>query len=157
MKTLITLLLAIVAAAAHPTTIAFKELPELVALADHIVVGKVIKVDAVKANGEVTTDPGTNTGPGRGNTIRYHVAIDKNAILKTSASSIPDLIVIKEWPMWHLGLGTQAQLYDGKTFIFLLKGPEYQWVYPGGFERPLSERPLIEKLIQTPPRAATPR
>ena len=58
------------------------DLKVLVAKADYIVLGKVVKVDMIDANGHEIVDEKAMTEPHSGKTIRYHVVIDSNKTLK---------------------------------------------------------------------------
>jgi hypothetical protein len=134
------------------TQIAFKDLTNLVAEADHVFVGTVTKVDMVDGQGQPVTDKTARTGPGSPNQLRLHVTLDTNRILATTAK-LPAVIVIPLWRRWHDTLGNRMQETQGKTHIFLLKGPDFQPVYHGLFMRELSEQAEVESLLK-PKRAA---
>lgn len=125
-----------------------KELRELVKDADHIIGGKVIKVDMVDENGNFITDEKARTGPGSTNTIRLHLRVDKKLILKTTKETTPDIIVVNLWQMWHFTLGHIKENELNKDRIFLLKGNNYEEVYPMAFLRDISEKEEILKLLK---------
>jgi hypothetical protein len=132
---------------AQATQIAFKDLTNLVAEADHVFVGTVTRVDMVDGQGQPVTDKTARTGPGNPNQLRLHVAVDTNRILATTAK-LPSVIVVPLWGKWHDTLGNRQQEVQGKTYIFLLKGPDFQPGYPAGFMRALPEQAEIEALLK---------
>ncbi len=132
--------------AANATSLPYRYLWELVWESDHIVIAKINKVQMVDENGDEVTDSEARTGTGIKNEIRLHVTLIKDGILKTSMDNFPKEMVIPSWKAWHSTLGTQKRL-EGETRIFLLKGKELQPVYPGGFQRTVSQRAEIEKLL----------
>jgi len=145
--------------AAHATQVPHKELSELLADADHVLVGKVVKVDMVDRNGKQLRSREARTGPVLRNQLRLHVEIVKDGILKTNGDKEIKELIIPLWQAWHYRLGQWRDLAEGKTFIFLLKGKNYQRVYPGLFLRQMSDREEIERLLkqekmQKKPRAA---
>jgi hypothetical protein len=128
------------------TTIIPKSLTNLVADADHVLVGKVTLVDMVDGNGKQVTDLEAHTGPALSNVIRLHVDVETNGVLYTTSQQVPAGIVIPLWPMWHYSL-RQIKKVEGTVGIFLLKGKDFGAVYPGGFHRDLSEKAEIEALL----------
>jgi hypothetical protein len=141
-------LLAVACALAGATKVPSKQLEELVAAADHIFVARIEKVDMVDRQGRELFEG--QTGPGRGNTIRFHLTVQKGAVLKTNSQTVPDHVLLPLWQAWHYSLATQRRIFEGQTYIFLLKGEDYKWVYPAGFNRPLSEKAKIEHLLKGP-------
>jgi hypothetical protein len=132
-------------APALATRVTPKGLEELVASADHILVARIDKVDMVDLKGKELLEG--RTGPGHTNTIRFHLTIEKGGVLKSAGDPVPDQVLLRLWPEWHYTLATLRKQFQGQTYIFLLKGPDYQWVYPAGFNRPLSEKADIERLL----------
>jgi hypothetical protein len=148
MKTLLFLpLLAFVLSHAEATSLRPKKLPDLVAESDHILIATVTKVEMIDKSGKELTDPEAQTGPDSDNTLRLHLRIKQDGILKTNKKAPPETITIALWQMAILSLG-QWKPDEGKEFIFLLKGDHYTWVYPSGFIQLLSKRGEIEQLIR---------
>lgn len=83
----------------------------------------------------------------RGNTIRLHVSIDASNILYTTATKTPSSLTIPLWGAWNYRL-RQIKETEGQSYIFLLKGSNYEAVYYAGFRRLLSDRGEVEKLIK---------
>ncbi len=131
--------------AANATQVKPRELSKLVSESDHIIIAKVTKVQMVDENENEVTDPEGRTGPGLENEIRLHVTITKDGILKTTKDNPPEKLVIPLWKWWHFTLGNRKEL-EGKTLIFLLKGEDFQSVYPMLFIRQLSEKREIVRL-----------
>jgi hypothetical protein len=146
---LIITLFFMVAHAGQATMVPRKELSELVADADHVLIAKVVKVEMVDGDGRKVRDRAARTGPGRDNEIRFHLALQEDGLLKTNKKQVPDRIVVPLWKMWHYELGEVIDIVEGNTYIFLLKGEKFLPVYYNNFERPLSEKPHIEKLLLT--------
>jgi hypothetical protein len=97
------------------------------------------------------SNPWARTGPGSSNQIRMRVKIDRQNVLKTDRTELPDFITIGEWQMWH---GSHNNWMEddnvGQSYIFLLKGGEMRWVYPRDYRRDLDEKAQIEQLIRRP-------
>ncbi len=127
--------------------VASRSLTNLVADADHVIIGRITLVDMVDEKGRAITNIEARTGPFLQNTIRFHVRIETNGILVTTAKHVPETIMISLWSAWHYSLGQIKELEGTESRIFLLKGPEFRFVYPDGFDRPLSERAEIERLL----------
>jgi hypothetical protein len=133
--------------ATFSTTVPPRPLPDLVKAADHVLIGKVVNVDMVDAKGNPIVNNDARTGPGEGNVIRLHVVVEENGVLKTTAKAVPRTIVIRLWTEWHFSLGQWKTEALDKRYIFLLKGDDFQWVYPMGFLRDPSEKDEILKLL----------
>lgn len=133
---------------AQGTQIKRTPLAELVAQAEYIVVGKVVKVDIVDAAGHELADPNARTGPMQGNTIRLHVVVERRNIIKGDRKKIPTKLIVPEWPEWHATLGNEQRRAAGKSFIFLLKGKDYSPVSAPESVRDITERVEIEKLVK---------
>lgn len=135
------------ATATFSTTVPPRPLPDLVKAADHVLIGTVVNVDMVDAKGNPITNNNARTGPGIGNVIRLHVVVEESGVLKTNAKAVPQTIVIRHWTEWHFSLGQWKSEALDKRYIFLLKGEDYQWVYPMGFLRDPSEKDEILRLL----------
>lgn len=131
------------------TSIPPKELTELVADSDHILIGKVIKVDMIDGQDRQVTGKEARTGPGLDNLIRLHVQVEADGYLRSNRPKVAQTLVIPLWSAWHYSLDRWKE-EQGKSFLFLLKGPEYEKVYPALFMRSLDERAKIEKLLGEP-------
>ena len=139
----------------HATKVAEKTLPELIAEADHVVIGTVTAVKMHTGADLETTAPDSRTGPGLSNELRWTVTLDPAGVLYSTRKTVPKEITIRLWKKWHMNL-EGAKDHEGKTYILLLKGDDFQWVYPAFFYRELSERPEIEKLVDAKARPVTP-
>lgn len=148
MKRLLIALLALSPCLAAGTSVPPRSLTNLVADADHVIIGKVTLVDMVDDKGNQVTNLTARTGPGLPNKIRLQVSVETNGVLFTTADRVPPTLTISLWPLWHHTLEQIKGIEEGQTRIFLLKGPEFGFVYVGGFSRQLSERPEIERLIK---------
>lgn len=132
------------------TSIVPKSLPELVAEADHVLVGTVTRVSMHGADGGEITDPKAKTGPGLPNELRLHVTLDPKGVIKTDKSPLPSEIVVPLWKMWHSTFESVRAGREGQTRIFLLKGDPMELVYPGGCELGVEKRAEIETLLAAP-------
>ena len=126
-----------------------KDVRELVAESDHILIAAVIKVDLIDASGKELAGFEAETGPGIPNTLRLHLRPIDNGVLKTGKQPIPKAIIVELWREWHYSLSQWKHL-EGREMIFLLKGDKYTWVYPKDFILPISARGEIERLIREP-------
>ena len=147
MKALLVLLFFALPGMCMATSVMPKSLTNLVEDADHVVVGTVERIDMIDENGNEVTDDDARTGPGLKNTIRLHVSVQTNGVLYTTAEVVPKTVTISLWSAWHYSLG-QIKKTKGEEAIFLLKGDEFQFVYPCLFRRSLSEREQIERLVK---------
>lgn len=143
--TILLLLCLVVSHHAVATQIDNKPLDELVAMAEHIIIGHVASVDMIDTNEKVIDDDTAMTGPGSGNTIRLH--IDVASVLKTNAKTVPKRITISLWRIWQYSLGQVKAGSLGQDEIYLLKGIDFHPVYPGLFRRGLNEEELIDVLV----------
>lgn len=132
------------------TKIPEKPLIDMVAESDHVLIGKVNAVDMVDGAGQEVTDLNGRTGPGYANTIRLRVAVHRDGILKTNKADTPNMLTISLWKGWIDTLGDMQHL-KGKEYIFLLRGDDYQMVYPSGSCQELSKLNEIEKMIRGKP------
>jgi hypothetical protein len=130
------------------TQVPGRDLFSLLEEADHVLICKVEKVQMVNEDGQEILDEKASTGPGVPNQLLLHLVVAENGVLKTNAKQIPDKRILPLWKRWHDTLKYCIERYEGKEFIFLLKGEDFQWVYPAGFSRRLSERSDIEKILQ---------
>ena len=136
------------ATVANATQVQERKLSALVKEADHVLGGKIIKVDMIDKDGNEIADEKARTGPGLSNTIRLHIKVDKKLILKTTKEVTPDIIVIDLWQKWHFSLGQIKKNELNADRIFLLKGDNYKRVYPIAFMRNISEKEEILKLLK---------
>jgi hypothetical protein len=133
---------------AQATSIEPKSLKELVRDADHVVLGKVVKVEMIDKDGKEITDLRARTGPGLKTQIRLHVEAGKDGWLRTAKTNPPANVIIPLWQMWHYSLGHIKEAAEGEIGIFLLSGDNYLPVYPTGFHRPISEKSKILALLK---------
>ena len=145
---IITVLACLSQLTAQATKIIEKELPQLVAESDHVLVCKVVKVQMVDETGKEVTDRDARTGPGLKNELRLHVELEKGGVIKSNAKNVPEKLIIPLWQMWHASLGSSRDFYEGGVYVFLLKGADFRRVYAGGFQRDLSEKADIETIIR---------
>lgn len=148
MRSLVVGLITAVSTIAYGTQITPTPIAELVAKADYIFVGKIVKVDIVDQKGAQLADPKSRTGPGEGNTIRYHVVVDRKSIIKGNQKNIPKELIVPKWPRWHATLENEKPRVAGKNFIFLLAGKDLAPVSAPESVREMSERETIEKLVK---------
>ena len=130
------------------TSVMPKSLTNLVAEADHVVIGKVTVVDMIDDEGHQVTNLSARTGPDLPNTIRLNVTVQTNGVLFTTATQVPQNLTIPLWPAWHHTLEQIKGIEEGQTRIFLLKGSSFGFAYVAGCSRELSERPEIERLLK---------
>ncbi|MGO1000984.1 hypothetical protein [Lysobacter sp. CA196] len=147
MRYLLALFALLLADAACATSVLPKPLKEMVREADHVVVATVESVDMVGGRGKPITDPRARTGPGSKNRMRFNLRIKE--LLFTRSPALPPTLRVPLWSAWHYELGSMREQVTGSTGIFLLKGDDYQPVYPADFQRPLDEREQIERLLQS--------
>ncbi len=121
-------------------------LEELVYSADHILTGNIIKIDMVSKYGTKIVDDSAKTGPGIGNVIRFHIKVKKFHF--TNSMTLPETIIVPLDPMMHYSLGTikKHEPINGDDFLLLLKGPNFNALFPGVFARGLEEKEIIFKL-----------
>ncbi|MGJ7900830.1 hypothetical protein [Lysobacter sp. 1R34A] len=122
-----------------------KPLEEMVRHADHVVVATIESVDMVDGRGKPIVDPRARTGPGSKNQMRFNLRVKE--LLFTRSPMLPPTLRVPLWTAWHYELGNIQEQVTGSTGIFLLKGDDYQPVYPADFQRPLDERKEIERLL----------
>lgn len=130
-------------------------LEDLVRGADHILVGRVVVVDMVDALGRLIADEAQGTGPGLGNTIRLHIAVDE--VLITNAEDVPVLLKVPLDSFMHYRLGQvrSAHADSPVSILVLLKGHDFSPVIAGRFMWPLDDRAEALRLHaqRTRPRA----
>lgn len=147
MKYILALFVLLLAGAACATSVPLKPLEEMVREADHVVVATVESVDMVNGRGRPITDPQARTGPGSKNRMRFNLRVQE--LLFTRSPAPPPTLRVPLWTAWHYELGDIQEQVTGSTGIFLLKGGDYQPVYPADFQRPLDERKEIERLLRS--------
>lgn len=134
---------------ANATEIKPTDLKVLVANADYIVVGKVLKIDMVDSNGHEIKDPKARTGYKSGKIIRYHIVIDQKQVLKGNSKKIPPALILSDWSMWIKELGETKKDGEGKKCIFLLNALNFSPKPPAEFVRDISEKQEIEDILKT--------
>lgn len=131
---------------AQATSVEHLSLDELVRKADHVVLATVVEVDMVDRRGRQVTDPEARTGPGRGNTIRLHLAV--RDVLYSRELDVPATLVVPLWSAWHYTLGSITESAQGTQGIFLLEGERFLPAYPADFQRALEEREEILRILR---------
>jgi hypothetical protein len=129
------------------TSIQEKPLDELVAEADHVIVGRITRVSMRNWIGWNVRNLKARTGPGSKNEIRLHITVETNGVLKSGKKVFPRKLEVPLWRMWHYSLES-IKASEGETNIFLLKGETMERVYPRYFRRDLSEKAAILDLIK---------
>jgi hypothetical protein len=127
------------------TKIASKSIEELVRDSDHVIIAKVIRVEMIDAGGKLIIDKNARTGPGSDNQLQLILKVSKNGIIFSNVGKLPETVTVKLWKMRHLSIGGIKDFLN-KEYIFLLKGKDYQPIYPAMFKRNLTERKNIETL-----------
>ncbi len=148
MKLFIIILYAFLPWPLFATSVLPRSLTNLVADADHVFIGKVTLVDMVDKQGNQVTNLSARTGPGSFNKIRLHVSVETNGVLFSTAKQVPASLTVALWSMWHYSLGQIKDIEENQRSIFLLKGSNFDIVYPNGFSRALSEQAEIEQLLK---------
>lgn len=147
MRYVLALFALLFAGAAWATSVAPKPLEEMVRQADHVVVATIESVDMVDGRGKPIVDPRARTGPGLKNQMRFNLRVKE--LLFTRSPMLPPTLRVPLWAAWHYQLGSMQEQMTGSTGIFLLKGDDYQPVYPAYFQRALEEREEIERLLRS--------
>src|SRR5579859_2621467 len=117
-----------------------RPLKDLVAESDHIVIATIASVDMVDNQGK----------PELASTIRLHLAVQQDGVLKTGDENVPDKLVLSLFPIWDSSIGRLAK-EQGSKYIFLFNRDIHQSmcpVYPLGFFQEVSKQKDSEKLIQ---------
>jgi len=122
------------------------KLADILPDADHILLGHVVGVDMVNKQGTLVFDENAKTGLGTDNTIRMHVHIDE--ILYTTAKTTPKVIKIRLWQGWIYSLGQIKREAKDEKAIYLLKGSDYEIVFPGFFRRAVAEKEKMLRYIK---------
>lgn len=128
----------------YATSIESKRLEDLVLESDHVMVATVVKVDMVDGAGKAVEDVNAMTGPGLDTEIRLHLEVKE--VLFSESRQPPKRIMVRLWKAWNFQLG-DIQNNSSGTSIFLLKGEEYDPVYPAQFEQSLGKKEEILSLI----------
>ena len=149
MKAIVLLVMMCLPGLAMATSVVPKPLAEMVREADQIVVAKIVSVDMVDGRGRPVHDREARTGPGLSNRMRFN--LDVQEVLSTRKKLPSRKLRVPLWSRWHYSLGTLQDDLTGTTGIFLLKGDNYEPVYPAGFQRPLEEKREILRLIGARP------
>jgi len=121
-------------------------LEELVHSADHILTGNIIKIDMVDKYGTPIEDDSAGTGPGSGNVIRFHVKVKKFHF--TNSTKFPKKVIVPLDPDMHFTLGyiKSMEPINGRDFLLLLKGPNFNAPFIGVFSKSLEEKEAIFKI-----------
>lgn len=124
-----------------------KNLEELLALTDHVVVGVIERVDMLSGDGHEVTDLNAMNGH-KGNHIRLHIKVSE--YIESNAEKKPSHLVVEIWKASIVSLG-YMQKGVGEKVIFLLKGKEFSRAYDSYFTRNPSERDEIERILNNKP------
>ncbi|MDQ1813720.1 hypothetical protein RBA41_10425 [Massilia sp. CCM 9210] len=153
MKRFLAVALAVLPLAASASLPIQMSTDEMARKADHIAIGRVVKVDLIDKSERVSNDPKARTGPCMGNTIRLHVKIDK--VLATTAKEFPPQVLVPLDSFMHYSLGQVQSAHEGPALpaLYLLKGPSFLPVAPGKFHVGLDEQKKIMRIYATSPRA----
>ncbi|WP_454908833.1 hypothetical protein [Variovorax gossypii] len=118
-------------------------LAEMVAQADHVLVGHVVGVDMVDGSGLPIVDGQARTGPGLNNVIRLHVAVDETLI--TNAKRVPKKLLVPLDPLMHYSLEQirSAHQNDATPRLLLLEGSDFSSLKPGVFFLPVQEKDRV--------------
>lgn len=138
---------ALIGVEASATTIAHRGLMHHLRKADFVFVAQVVHVDLVDGQGAQILDPEAGTGPGLRNTLRLHLVRSKDGMIYSrSGEEPPTELIVPLWPMWHMSLEWQ-QRSIGRTSIFIVTGPPWALVYPGGCILDLERRAHVEETL----------
>ena len=137
----------------YATRISPTDLHILVNRSDYILIGQIEKVDMIDWQGQEVVDLDARTGPvmekENERTIRFHVKIDKESILKAKDDDIPEIITVPLWKMWHSELKYNKER-EGETVILLLKGNNFDPVSAPEYMKSIDERDQIEDILSDP-------
>lgn len=151
MKYIISIILALWTITAFGTEVDRKPISEITKEADHVFIGKITKIDYKDENGKILDEGGT--GPGCDAEIRAHIQVDQTQILKTSSLKIPDSLVVPYWNKFHYS-ADMMKILEGKSYVFCLKGENYERVYPAHWHYDLSYKEDIQMSIDGMPSQA---
>lgn len=131
-QVLLTLLVSI-SPIAHASLPLEASLSDLACGADHILVGRVIDVDMVNADGKIITDGEAMTGPGLGTSIRLHVEVLE--VIESNLETRPSILKVPLDPMMHYSLEQVRTVHErpSEPMLVFLRGNEHQPVIPGRF------------------------
>ena len=123
-------------------------LDKLVENTDHVLTGYVTGVDMIDGNGNQITDLSARTGPGIKNKIRLIVQVHKTHI--TNENVVPNEIAVPLDSAMHYSFGQikNAHSFDGRKFLVLLKGKDFQPAFSGVFMRSLKEKDKVIKMFK---------
>jgi hypothetical protein len=122
---------------------------ELIKKTDHILVGRIIGVDMIDANGKQITDPNSSTGPGIKSKIRLIITVDQ--VIQSNISVVPKTLYVPLDSFMHYSLGAIKEHYPEITEqrLILLSGSNFQPPVAGHFQRNLSEKDYFLNLYKT--------
>ena len=115
---------------------------------DHVLTGYVSGVDMIDGEGNQISDLKARTGPGSKNKIRLIIQVQK--VHLTSEKSFPNELAVPLASHLHYSFGQikKAHSFDGREFLILLKGKDFQPPFSGVFSRNLSELKEVVSLIK---------
>lgn len=139
-RTLISLAFALLPLHAGASRMPTMPLDEMTAQADHILIGHTVGFDMVDQSGNELFYEGAKTGPGEGNRIRLHVAVDK--VLAGNGWPAPTILKLPLSGSLHLRLSdfNPREMGMAGPFLVLLKGPQYEPIRPGLFMLHLAQQ-----------------
>jgi hypothetical protein len=122
---------------------------ELIKNTDHLIIGRVVGVDMVDANGKEISDLKARTGPGLTNTIRLIVEVE--SVVLSNAKEVPHILKVPLDPFMHFNLGQIKEAHAGEQppFLLLLKGSNFEPPFPGVFGKDIAEKEKFSKAIKS--------
>ena len=120
-----------------------KDVQEMAAEADHILVGTVDSVEMVDREGR-PRDRG-ETGLTHDEVIRLRVTPLR--VLK-GGDAVPETLVLPLWRGWKHSLGKTTRTMEDNDFVFFLRGPGFDPLYLGEFYVPDDEREAVEGMLR---------
>lgn len=126
-------------------------LDKRVEIADHIFIGKVVRIRAVDDQGNDVTNTTVNVA---GKKVFVRVTVEPEEIISSPLKTFPKLIEVDE--NYHWGdphdapemIAFESNRLLAKKWIFLLKGDRFESVYTGYFVAPLEQKEDVVKLIK---------
>ncbi|RVU85574.1 hypothetical protein EOL70_06385 [Leucothrix sargassi] len=114
---------------------------------DHVLTGHVTDVDMIDGDGNQITDLNAMTGPSLKNKIRLIIQVDE--VHLTTADSVPKKLAVPLDSFLHYRFGQVKSVhsFDGRKFLVLLKGKDFQPPVAGVFSRGLDELDKVLKII----------
>ena len=136
-------LLLLLVFAATPTVASIPipaSLEQLACSADHILMGRVVAVDMIDAQGRDIPDASQGTGPGTKNKIRLHLEIEE--VIVSTSKVPPRLLKVPLDPFMHYSLGQIRQAHSQRSdpLLVILRSENFEPIVPGAFLRSLDEK-----------------